>query len=133
MPPKPSTPKPEKSREVPPHWLRRNRSTYTPRRVIAFDCESDQVPSALGRLHTFKLACATFDRRRDRNHNRKPDDAITVTGDPKRLWEWVESKTDRNESTYAYAHHLDFDVMVAQAMPNLVNLGWELMGMSTVR
>src|SRR5438067_1410056 len=115
----PSTPNRQEPREVPPHWLRRNRSTYTPRRVIAFDCESNQVASKLGRLHTFKLACATFDRRSEPTHNRKPDDKITVTGDPSELWRWVDGHTDRNESTYAYAHHLDFDVMVAQALPNL--------------
>jgi hypothetical protein len=111
------------------HWLRGNAASSYPRRLICFDSESRTAFDGSTERHTFRNACATYDR--INRETKQPENSDRASFDsPEKLWKWVSSKTQSKARTVVFAHNLGFDLRITRALEILPLLGWELHAIS---
>lgn len=110
---------------VPWHYLRPNPKTRTPRRVAFLDTEAWVRPTDTGTLQTFRLGVAAFDYLRERPRQ-SPTTYWHEADDPTELWTWIAERTVTRETTWVYAHNLDYDLQLSSGIPELHRLGFEV-------
>lgn len=112
------------------HWIRRNDTSWSPRRVIVVDAEGDTAKGPDSELDTFRLAVATFTvRAGDRRRSETTEDHLAHT--PAELWSWVSSRCHSGRQTMLVAHGLHYDYTVTAAHTELELLGWSRVDWST--
>lgn len=111
------------------HWLRQNAATSYPRRIVCLDSESHAAFDGTSERHTFRNACATYDRiNRETKAAEAHERAHFET--PQNLWKWIDNKTPQKARTVVFAHNLGFDLRITRALELLPLLGWELRAIS---
>lgn len=107
------------------HYLRANAASSYPRRIICFDSESVTAFDGVSECHTFRNACATFDRINRENGEPEKHERESFAS-PKDLWRWIDERTRSSARTVVFAHNLGFDLRITKALELLPEMGWEL-------
>lgn len=109
----------------PPHFIKENKSTAYPTRIILFDTETKAT--AVGpraQRHDLRLGVACFWRRRT---GEEPDSLEWFTFHRAQdFWEWVVSKAHKGTRTIVVSHNLGFDLPILQAFQWLPTLGFKV-------
>ena len=108
-----------------PHFLRGNKATRLPSRLVFFDTETLSVPlsdtESEARLD-FGWACYVR-----RYQSDKWSDPVWLRFTrPGELWTFIASKVPDSTRLFAYAHNLSFDHVVCKGFSALPKRGWKL-------
>jgi len=110
-------------RDVRAHYIRGNDSARIPSRFIILDTEADRSKDKKGEVQTWGLAVARYIVWRK-------DGTITSSTmryeTPKELWSDVSEFTRRGRRTVLYAHNLNYDLRISQALSILPVMSWTL-------
>ncbi len=109
------------------HWLRDNRASRVPRRVVCFDSEAFITRTPNEENHSFRLACLSFDLLdTDGNPTRPP--RFNNLDSPALFWEALVACTAQSHRTVAFAHNLGYDIRLTAALEHLPRLGFKVKG-----
>ena len=111
---------------TPHHYLKGLVSLRRPRRFVVLDTEAERHQINRDQeVQTFRLAVASHDKTRsDQGH--RPSTAWGEFHTPMALWEWVTKRAVVGETLWVFAHNLQYDVLVSDAVARLGALGWKL-------
>jgi len=110
-------------RDVRAHYIRKNESARIPSRFVIFDCEANRDRTKKGERQTWNLAVATFlEWKRNGSITRERTRFTTAT----ELWQAISTFTRQSKRTVVYAHNLNYDLRISQALSLLPKLGWTL-------
>lgn len=113
-------------RTTPPaHYVSHNKITSVPRNFIYLDSEALRTDAPHGEIQTFRLAVASYDRRRH-DKNGWADRETEAFYDTSSLWAWIDARTQTRARTVVVAHNLAYDVRITNALAHLPELGWSL-------
>lgn len=112
-------------REVRPHWLTPNHTTWSPSSVISFDTETKETAEGDDLLLTARCWSAVWRLRRQALPT-LPRTQLRHGVSMAELAEYVEASTDKAPETWVYAHNLAFDVTVSALPLRLLAKGWQL-------
>jgi len=112
--------------DVQAHYLRPRTSKRMPRRFICFDTEADRATIATGEVQTFSRAVASFTLRRADSGHKPATYWSTFDEGPDELWEWIAEKAAVNETLTVFAHNVQYDALLSDAVGNLKALGWTM-------
>lgn len=105
------------------HYVRPNETTRIPRRHIFLDTESKNARTKTGHRQSWRLGAAAY---RLAEKGRPSRDTLRTYRDPHSLWADVSEFTRSRNRTILWAHHLGFDVRIADAFRALPALGWRV-------
>lgn len=113
-------------RDVRAHYIRSNENARIPSRFIILDSESDRKRDKKGETQSWSLAVATF-----LTWNKKGvcETSTSRFETPMALWEACSDFTRTGRRTVLYAHNLNYDLRICQALSLLPKLGWQLRDM----
>jgi hypothetical protein len=109
-----------------PHYIRKNEAARIPERFIILDTEAHRARDRQGETQSWALACAaqlTVQR------NGTITQSMSRFSDPTSLWRWISDFTRQKRRTVLYAHNLNYDLRISQALSQLPALGWTLQDM----
>ena len=109
----------------PPHFIKENKSTSYPTRIILFDTETKATSvGPRAQRHELRLGVACFWRRRTGS---EPDSLEWFTFRRSQdFWEWVVSKAHKGTRTIVVSHNLGFDLPILEAFQWLPTLGFKV-------
>ncbi len=113
-------------RNVRAHYISENKTARVPSRFIILDTEAKRVQDKKGEIQSWSLAVATFliwDKQ-----GRRSQQCIRFTT-PTDLWQAVSAFTRTGRRTVLYAHNLNYDLRISQALSMLPAMGWNLRDM----
>src|SRR5208282_3731415 len=113
-------------RDVPAHYIRSNEQARIPARYVILDTESLRERNKRGEVQSWALAVATFLEWTKSGELRQ---STTRYETPMELWSAVSDFTKVGRRTVLYAHNLNYDLRISQAISCLPNLGWTLKDM----
>src|SRR6266542_6430338 len=85
------------------HWLRDNRASRVPRRVVCFDSEAFITRTPSDENHSFRLACLSFDLL-DTDGNTVSPTRFGNFDTAAAFWETLVECTAQSHRTVAFAH-----------------------------
>jgi hypothetical protein len=113
-------------RNVPAHYIRANEQARIPARYVILDTESLREKDEKGEVQTWALSVATF------LEWTKKGNVVSSTSrfdTPTELWQAVSCFTRKGRRTVLYAHNLNFDLRISQALSTLPRMDWSLRDM----
>lgn len=111
--------------DVPPHWIRNNEATRTPKCFVYLDCEAALTADEEGPVQTWRCAVTAHDHRKSAGWAwRDPEWATHAT--PADLWQWVDERVKVGERCVLIAHNLSYDLRISDAFSELPARGWTL-------
>ena len=113
-------------RDVKAHYIRANEQARIPQRFIILDTEANRQRDKNGEVQTWSLAVATY------LTWTKGGSLETLTSryeTPLELWSAVSDFTRTGRRTVLYAHNLNYDLRISQALSLLPKLGWQMKDM----
>jgi DNA polymerase type B, organellar and viral len=113
-------------RDVKAHYIRANESARIPQRFVILDTEAYRKRDKTGEVQTWSLAVATF-LTWDKNANISQH--TSRFNSPIELWQAVSEFTRIGRRTVLYAHNLNYDLRISQALSLLPKLGWQMKDM----
>lgn len=113
-------------RDVPAHYIRSNEQARIPARYVILDTESLRERNKRGEVQSWALAVATFLEWTKSGELRQ---STTRYETPMELWSAVSDFTKVGRRTVLYAHNLNYDLRISQAISCLPGLGWTLKDM----
>jgi DNA polymerase type B, organellar and viral len=113
-------------RDVKAHYIRKNESARIPERFIILDTEACRERNSKGEVQSWALAVATF-----LTWSKKGTYTTSTSRfeTPETLWSAVSDFTRTGRRTVLYAHNLNYDLRISQALSLLPKLGWNLKDM----
>lgn len=109
-----------------PHYLRPNKTTTRPSRVVFVDTETEPyITIGSETIHRLKLGYAIFARTRRNEYLRVQSDF--VISDIGEFWRWVDGLVKDKTVLHFVSHNLVFDLPILHAFQELPALGWELL------
>lgn len=109
-----------------PHYIRKNEAARIPDRFIVLDAEAHREKDGKGEIQTWALACASY-LLWNKSGTMTQTDCRYDT--PISLWESVSLFTRPKRRTVLYAHNLNYDLRITEALSQLPILGWALQDM----
>jgi hypothetical protein len=112
-------------RNVPTHYLRGNKSEWSPRHVAFFDTETTVTMDGDREIHRLRLWCAQSIGRGTPTARARPltrSDGRTAVG----LAEWITAQLHRQRNLWVFAHNLAFDLSTTRLLTQLAVLGWSM-------
>jgi hypothetical protein len=113
-------------RDVRSHYIRKNESARVPDRYVILDAESIRERSKSGEVQTWSLACVNFITWTKTGRVQEQESRYDT---PEDLWRAVSTFTRVKRRTVLYAHNLNYDLRISQALSYLPSLGWTLQDM----
>src|SRR5216684_7493979 len=113
-------------RDVRAHYIKSNDQARIPARYVILDAEALRERDERGEVQSWALAVVTF------MEWTKQGQIITSTTrfeTPAALWSEVSTFTRRGRRTVLYAHNLNYDLRISQALSLLPEVGWKLRDM----
>lgn len=111
--------------QVRTHWLRPNHKDWTPPQFISFDAETTAEQTDAGEVHRPRLWAARLDVRRAKRDTQLG--AETNWGHtPAQLAEQITEWCRGQNTMWAYAHNLSFDLAATRLPIALMDLGWRV-------
>ncbi len=113
-------------RNVRAHYIKANDTARIPSRYVILDAEALRERDGKGEVQSWALAVATF------MEWTKTGSLITTTSrfeTPTALWSAVSLFTRKGKRTVLYAHNLNYDLRISQALSQLPASGWALRDM----
>jgi hypothetical protein len=108
------------------HYIRKNEAARIPERYIILDAEAHRTRTKNGEVQSWALACTSYlswtKNGTISRQNCRYEDPIT-------LWQAVSSFTRPKRRTVLYAHNLNYDLRISQALTYLPLNGWTLRDM----
>lgn len=114
---------------VPNHYLRQNHGTWSPRRLVFFDTETEVVPGnepELQRLSLWQAEIVT----RGPVWNDEPDISVLGGDTVDDIANALDQGCRGHPSTWAYAHNLAFDLVVTGLPVHMADRGWDITAFS---
>lgn len=113
-------------RDVRAHYIRSNDQARIPSRFVILDTEAARERDKKGEVQSWALAVATF------LEWTKTGQIVQSTlrfDTPTELWQAISSFTRIGRRTVVYAHNLNYDLRISQALSILPSLMWTLRDM----
>jgi hypothetical protein len=110
-------------RDVRAHYIRKNDSARIPERFVILDCESDRVRNSEGEVQSWSLAVCRFITWQKTGQIQLSQSRYS---DPMEMWSAVSDFTRTGRRTVLYAHNLNYDLRISQALSLLPKLGWQM-------
>lgn len=108
-------------RDVKAHYIKSNEVARIPSRFIILDTEAVRTKDKNGETQSWALAVATF---LVWKKDGTIDQVTSRFNTPMELWQAVSSFTRTGRRTVLYAHNLNYDLRISQALTILPALGW---------
>lgn len=108
------------------HYVRKNEAARIPDRYVILDTEAHRVKSKDGEVQSWALACTSMLAWQKTGRIQRTESRFET---PAELWSAVSSWTRPKRRTVLYAHNLNYDLRISQALSQLPALGWELRDM----
>lgn len=105
------------------HYIRKNKSSRTPRRMVCFDTETSQMTNSSGDIEqTFAIGVAVYQY----NQGGKRDKVIKwfETESSDAMCEWIITKCHDKERLYVISANIWFDKRVSNMLPYLKQHDW---------
>jgi len=113
-------------RNVKAHYIKKNESARIPERFIILDTEAIRERNSKGEVQSWALAVAAFITW---SKSGKMEVSSSRYETPMELWEAVSDFTRVGRRTVLYAHNLNYDLRISQALSLLPSLGWQMKDM----
>src|SRR5271154_4038533 len=113
-------------RDVRAHYIRKNEQARIPQRFVCLDAEADRKFDSKGETQTWSLAVGAF---MTWPKNRPVEISTSRFSTPLDLWSAISDFTRKGRRTVVYAHNLNYDLRISQALSLLPKLGWTLVDM----
>ena len=113
-------------RDARAHYIRKNDAARIPDRYVILDTEAHRERSKNGEVQTWALAVAEFQSWPTSGRVKRQASRFET---PKDLWSAVSEWTRSKRRTVLYAHNLNYDLRISQALSSLTALGWTLQDM----
>ena len=108
------------------HYIRKNEAARIPERFIILDTEAHRTRTKDGEVQSWALAACSFLTFQKAGYVR---DARLRFDTPMALWQAVSDFTRPKRRTVLYAHNLNYDLRISQALTYLPLNGWTLRDM----
>lgn len=110
-------------RGVKAHYIKANEQARVPSRVVVFDTEANRERTEKGECQTWSLAVAMF-----LEWNRKGEltRTLEIFDTPTELWLAISQFTRPTKRTVVYAHNLNYDLRISNALSLLPKLDFSL-------
>jgi len=113
-------------RDVRAHYIKRNERARIPSRFVILDTEAERTRDKKGETQTWALGVATY---LEWNKAGSIVETTSRYNTPMDLWRAVSDYTRTGRRTVVYAHNLNYDLRISQALLLLPKLGWTLRDM----
>lgn len=113
------------TRAVPPHYLRRNDTVWTPPAVIILDAETRTIREVGREVLTLRLWSARFIDRKPKSAA-KPVRFDGHGNTAAELVDWINSMMIGHKTVWLFAHNLSFDLTATRLPLVLVDAGWQV-------
>jgi hypothetical protein len=110
-------------RDVRSHYIRKNEQARIPNRYVILDTEALRERDKKGETQTWSLAVACFMMWDKEACMTKVVERYST---PEDLWSAISCFTRPTKRTVLYAHNLNYDLRISQALSQLPRLGWTL-------
>lgn len=113
-------------RDVRAHYIRKNDQARIPARFVILDTEALRERDKKGEVQSWALAVCSFvvwDKAG------KVSTSTLRFDTPTELWQAISSFTRIGRRTIVYAHNLNYDLRISQALSVLPSLGWSILDM----
>lgn len=113
-------------RNVKAHYIRANEQARIPQRFIILDTEADRKRGKNGEVQSWALAVCAF-------VTWAKSGTIDIVqwrySTPADMWQAISEFTRTGRRTVLYAHNLNYDLRISQALSQLPSLGWQMKDM----
>jgi hypothetical protein len=110
-------------RGVKAHYIKPNEQAKVPSRIVVFDTESNRDRTEKGECQTWSLAVAMF---LEWNRQGSLTETLMTFDTPMELWQAISQFTRPTKRTVVYAHNLNYDLRISNALSLLPKLEFQL-------
>ncbi len=110
-------------RTVPPHYIRENKASRVPRRLVVMAVETRATRTETAETHEWRCAAVSFVHWTNRGIMHR---ATMLYWDPYEMWEAVGDFCRPKGRTVLYAHNMPLAIRISKALAILPELNWTL-------
>jgi hypothetical protein len=110
-------------RGVKAHYIKPNEQAKVPSRIVVFDTEANRDRTEKGECQTWSLAVANF---LEWNRQGVLTETLMTFDTPMELWQAISQFTRPTKRTVVYAHNLNYDLRISNALSLLPKLEFQL-------